>query len=312
MPLIDPQDIKTLLAEDAIQQGLMQVKPGQTLVRNCPYCGKPLRRMAMKLGTFATVLTSDYEPCSCGKDANKRFADERAEQERLRAEAEKAERMRRRIDKAFRDAEMPERWKRFSFNGFDREGLSKASTLTAIRAERYAQWLETAFKSHNLTYSPNGLYIYGPCGTGKTHLAAAVLNHIISTCVNPVLAATMQELTAKLRQTYAGDGEDEENIIKTYTEVELLLIDDLGSEQPTEWTVDRIFRIINGRYNANLPTVVTSNYDLKTLADRLTPKRYAESGNYIDGQKIADRLAEMCVLCPLEGESKRGNKHSNA
>lgn len=312
MPLIDPQDIKTLLAEDAIRQGLMQISPGQTLVRNCPYCGKPLRRLAMKLGTFATVLSADYEPCACGNDANKWFADERAEQERLKAEAEKAERMRRRIDKAFRDAEMPERWKRFDFASFDRDGLSKASTLTAIRAERYAQWLETAFKSHNLTYSPNGLYFYGPCGTGKTHLAAAVLNHIISTCVTPVLAATMQELTAKLKQTYGEDNGDEENIIKTYTEVELLLIDDLGSEQPTEWTADRIFRIINGRYNANLPTVVTSNYDLKTLAERLTPKRYAESGNYIDGQKITDRLAEMCVLCPLEGESKRGNKHGNA
>ena len=309
--LIDLADVKTLPAVDAIEQGLMGIKDGTVLERSCPFCGKPLKRLAVKLGTFATVLSSDYEECECGNDANKVFAEERERAEQERQEAEKAERLRKRVERAFRMSEMPARWKRYSFDNFTLDGLSAESRHTAIRCQNYAKWLETAFKSRNLTYAPNGLYIQGPCGTGKTHLAAAVLNYIIANCVNPVLAATMQELTAKLKQTY-DTGEDEERIIRTYTEVPLLLIDDLGSEQPTEWSVDRIFRIINGRYNANLPTIVTSNYDLKALAVRLTPKRYSDGGNYIDGQKTADRLAEMCVICPLDGESKRGNRQQNA
>lgn len=314
MPIIDPQDIKTLPADEAIAKGLLTVDPGTILERPCPFCGKALKRTAFRLGSVLTVLSRNYEKCTCdhADEAAKQFEEEYQAAERARKDREEAERMQRRIDAAFKSSEMPERWKWHSFANFDREGLTARSNATANRCDNYAHWLETAFKSHNLTYTPNGLFLYGPPGTGKTHLAAAVLNYIIANCANAVLAATMQELTARLKQTYNEDGEGEEQVIDTYTKVPLLLIDDLGSEQPTEWMCDRIFRIVNGRYNRNLPTIVTSNYDLAGLSKRLTPKRYGESGNYIDGQKIADRLAEMCVMCPLDGDSKRGNRRGNA
>lgn len=312
-PLIDPKDIAPIPAVEAIEQGLMTVDAGIPLEKECPFCGKPLRRLAYKLGSFATVLSREYESCTCPRadEVQAVFEAEREAKEQARRDAEKAERLRQRIEKAYKDAGMPERWKRHSFDNFFLDGLDAESVHSARRTKRYAEWLAEALNANDLTYSPNGLYLVGNCGTGKTHLAAAVLNYIIANCRVPVLAATMQELTAKLKQTYDNDT-DEESIIRAYTDVPVLLIDDLGSEQPTEWTVDRIFRIINGRYNANLPTVVTSNYEPVALGKRLTPRRYADGGNYTDGAKIADRLLEMCVLCPLTGESRRGNRQRNA
>lgn len=311
--LIDPKDIVPLPAVNAIGDGTLAVEPDTVLERPCPFCGKPLRRLAYRLGAFGTVLSREYERCTCDRadEVQAVFKAQYEAEEQARRDAEKTERIRQRIERAYKNAGMPERWKRHTFGNFDLTGLDPQSVHSAKRAKRYAEFIANALKEHDLTYSPNGLYFFGACGTGKTHLAAAVLNHIIGNTVTPVLAATMQELAAKLKQTYDTD-EDEERIIQAYTEVPVLLIDDLGSEQPTEWTADRIFRVVNGRYNANLPTIVTSNYEPLALGKRLTPRRYADSGNYTDGAKIADRLLEMCVVCPLTGESKRGNRHNNA
>ncbi|MBU5454833.1 ATP-binding protein [Caproiciproducens sp. MSJ-32] len=62
----------------------------------------------------------------------------------------------------------------------------------------------------------------------------------------------------------------------------LLVIDDLGTEQGTEWSLSKIYTILDSRYRKKLPTIVTSNYSLGQLKERY-------------GERIVDRLIEMCI-----------------
>ena len=80
----------------------------------------------------------------------------------------------------------------------------------------------------------NGLFIAGPPGTGKTHLAAAIANHLIAQG-KPVICMTMIDLLERIKRTYSTTGGSESDVLKIYKTVPLLVIDDIGKEPPTEW-----------------------------------------------------------------------------
>jgi len=117
---------------------------------------------------------------------------------------------------------------------------------------------------------PEGwLVLKGGYGCGKTHLAAAIAN----ACVErgqPVLFITVPDLLDHLRATFAPssptsyDARFEE--IRT---APILILDDLGTESSTTWAQEKLFQILNYRYNARLPTVVTTNHELEEIPLRL-------------------------------------------
>ena len=148
----------------------------------------------------------------------------------------------------------------------------------------------------------NGLFMAGGYGTGKTHLAAAIANQLISEGT-ACICMTMIDLLDRIRETYkaAGSDVDEAYILSQYEEVPLLIIDDIGSEQPTEWGVSKIFAIINARYEGYMPTIITTNYSGPELVQRMTP----ESGDSRNAEKTLDRLKETCVGIDMTWESWR-------
>ncbi len=120
------------------------------------------------------------------------------------------------------------------------------------------------------TYPEGWLVLMGSYGTGKSHLAAAIANHVVQDHRMQVYFAVAPDLLHHLRGAYAP------NSTVTYDErfeqirsVYLLVIDDLGAEQSTPWAVEKLYQIFNHRYNNNLPTVVTSNSDLDNLDPRI-------------------------------------------
>lgn len=154
------------------------------------------------------------------------------------------------------------------------------------------------------TLSPderNGLFIVGPAGTGKTHLAAAIANQVLETCT-PVICRTMADILADIRETYGRDSRrTEAQAVGRYREIPLLIIDDLGKEAPTEWALTALYSIVNARYEDCLPTVLTTNYGDAQLVRRLTPA----GGDSVTAEAVIDRLREMCIGIVTAGESWR-------
>jgi DNA replication protein DnaC len=120
-------------------------------------------------------------------------------------------------------------------------------------------------------HSPQGwLALYGSKGTGKSHLAAAIANHLEGLPENErplVMFLTAPDLLDLLRSGY--DAGDYGELLGLAKVVEVLILDDLGVEQGTPWAEEKLFQILNHRYQAELATVVVTNCRLEFLEPRV-------------------------------------------
>lgn len=147
------------------------------------------------------------------------------------------------------------------------------ASRTDIEAKRWA--LLEGFKSGS------SYFLFGIPGTGKTHMAVALMRETISS-PDTMRFVTMADLLLKIKATFEPCADESETyVINHYSKVPCLILDDIGVEKPTEWTLQTLYTIIDRRYRNMEQTVFTSNLSLKELADRL-------------GERIPSRIAEMC------------------
>lgn len=132
-------------------------------------------------------------------------------------------------------------------------------------------------------------------GFGKTHLACSIGNELIKNGIT-VVYGTLINLLAELKNSYEQDNNiSEMQIMKLYKNVQLLIIDDLGKEKPSEWGLEKLFTIINSRYENNLPVIITTNYNQDLLI-----KRLSINGEIETVKSIISRLYEMCYLVKID------------
>lgn len=112
------------------------------------------------------------------------------------------------------------------------------------------------------------LLLVGVYGCGKTHLAAAVANDAIALGI-PTLFTTVPDLLDWLRYTYGKAEETYEQRFERIRNIELLVLDDLGTQNATDWSKEKLFQIINYRYAQQLPTVITTNQSLEDMEGRV-------------------------------------------
>lgn len=119
--------------------------------------------------------------------------------------------------------------------------------------------------------NPDGwLVLVGPVGCGKTHLAAAIAHEVLKLEME-VLFTTVPELMDHLREAFAPTNEvPYHELFDNIREVALLVLDDLGVERITPWVGEKLFQIINHRYNHRKPTIFTLNKEaVKDLDPRI-------------------------------------------
>lgn len=140
-----------------------------------------------------------------------------------------------------------------------------------------------------------GLILIGDYGTGKTHLAVAVLHELLRKDVAG-LFATVPELLEEIRKTFNGDkGNEKSDLLHLIKTAEFLILDDLGAEKASDWVREQLFMIINARYEDMLPTVITSNMLIDELEKQI-------------GARTVSRIIEMCDGIMLDGDDYRKNK----
>ena len=111
-------------------------------------------------------------------------------------------------------------------------------------------------------------------GTGKTHLAVGLCKLACGLGIE-ALFLTMSQLLNRLKATYnnQGNGSKQEiEVLRELADVPLLVLDDLGAENPSAWARDRIYDLVNRRYLAGRPLIVTTNHGPQALAEALSER----------------------------------------
>jgi DNA replication protein DnaC len=141
------------------------------------------------------------------------------------------------------------------------------------------------------TEGRDGLFLHGPPGTGKTHLAIALLkDHGRMEWGSFV---TVASLLMELRDSFRDKAErSEREIIEHYAKVQLLVLDDLGAEKTSEFALQSLYIIIDKRYSEMRSTIITSNLTVDEIAEKV-------------GDRIASRIAGMCKVIELKGRDRR-------
>jgi DNA replication protein DnaC len=133
-----------------------------------------------------------------------------------------------------------------------------------------------------------GLFLFGPAGTGKTHLGVMIAQEIDE----DVRFVKIPKLLLSLKANFDGKSWENEQIIERLTKIPVLILDDLGAEKASEWVAETLYILIDDRYGNMKPTVFTSNYSPSELAERL-------------GDRIVSRIMEMCRIIEIKTSDKR-------
>ncbi len=141
-----------------------------------------------------------------------------------------------------------------------------------------------------------GLCLIGPPGIGKTHIAVSVLRRLVEEKHVRGLFYDVRDLLRVIRSTYNPVVRTAEmDILRPVMTAELLVLDDLGAEKPSEWVEETMNLIVNTRYNERRPTIFTTNYE------DLPDEAEVDSLKARVGFRLHSRLHEMCEFLEYDG-----------
>lgn len=239
----------------------------------CPYCGK--EKILRQANFFGQTIEAYVPACTCQKDKEK---EEKKEKAKNRAENE--------ANRIMDMGNIGKRYHMANFKNFSRTPQNMSMYQACI------DFVKT-FKSN--TNNGIGLYLYGGVGCGKTHLAISILRQIVKQNKS-VLIYKASGLYDEYRQTFSySNTENSDAFLKRLRKVDLLIIDDLGTDKFDDGFSLFLYKIIDARYNDMSPLVITSNFSFSQL-------------NTVLDVRIIDRLQAMCVEWSNTSASYRSTK----
>jgi len=220
-------------------------------------------------GEYAAIISKHKEgPSGCPTCAEILQREKDAEDQKALMAKIAADRLANKLGAAL----IPARFRDRTFESYIATEPKQVKALSICRgyAENFAEHFEAG----------RCLLLLGNVGTGKTHLATAIANHIMRTTTATAVYRTVGGILQHIKGSYDRESEySEADAFAAYTKPSLLIIDEVGATKPTEFELATLFNIINGRYEEQLPTVVISNMPAGELSGAL-------------GERCVDRLRE--------------------
>ena len=157
-----------------------------------------------------------------------------------------------------------------------------------------------------------GVYLFGAVGRGKSYQAAALLRSGWAQWMRyhgkaPTIAWYQVAVLLQHLRSSMGTKNGSE-WLRVLFDCDLLVLDDLGAERVTDWTREQVLLLISERYDRGAVTILTSNYALGDLAERLTPE---DDPANLDGQRIASRIAQSSLRVEVVGDDRRLRRAEN-
>lgn len=201
-----------------------------------------------------------------------------------------------RLDRLIHNALIPERYAHCELSEFAPSG-NQSLTGAKIVAEKFVEEYPMS--------PPRGLLFMGPHGVGKTHLAVGLLKRLIREKAIPGLFRAFPELLKDIQNSWNPVSQASElSLLSPVLDTEVLILDELGAQNPTSWVRDTLAYVLNHRYNENRITIATTNY----LDEPKNPSsRKSVSDSLVEriGDPLRSRLYEMCKTQLMSGKDFR-------
>lgn len=246
-------------------------------MRKCEYCGKEYienKNIMVNLPDFMKAAIRYIPSCDClEKKKEEEF-------EKLSRQYEE-ERKRNRVKK-YKDISIID--KKFYESKF--ENAEESQVINFLK--KYSEKFKIAGTA------PAGIFLYGSVGTGKTYAASCLANDLMANG-KTVLFMSFALYLLKIRDGFKNNHEEtsiESEILKYVKTCDLLIIDDLGSENVKEFSIEKLFTLLDTRYRTNKPFIITTNLSIEEIKEKF-------------GERVADRISGSTHAYECKGESKR-------
>ena len=232
----------------------------------CGICGEPKEQVWRKTVGDQTYTKVIARTCRCD-----------LEKAKARAEAEAKAEAKKEVKRLRRASLMDVRLEDATFDTFERTKFN-AQNMDICR--RYVERFDEMVKANQ------GLLFWGGVGTGKTFAAACIANELMNRGVPAIMTSFI-----RLIDIMRDGGEETDRLMNRVISCKLLILDDLGAERNTSFAMEKVFDVIDRRYQRRLPMVITTNLTYDEMAST--------------EDRIYDRILEVCYPMQWSGPSMR-------